>query len=754
MPLKLHSKVSQLFFCLLLLLSFPAVASSQLQCVVPAISEPMQVVDFDFLLYPEAVVIEADTTELDENGNARFTGQVNIFQGINQIQADVANIERGSENLKADGDIQFSNASVLVTSSALNADKAQSRLQLESAQYQLLQLDGHGAANLIELNEADNQILLNQASFSSCPDLESPDWRLNSSEINLDLKNQWGTAWHSTFEVAGQPVMYLPYLAFPLDDSRKSGLLLPEMGSSESNGLDYYQPYYINIAPNMDATIGARLISKRGTQYRGEFRYLTQTSNGRFYGEWLGNDDESNISENRSSFSFFHQGKVWRDWSIRTDSSFIGDDNYINELGYQNFNRSDTHIERYISLYQEQTDWFVNVSIRDFEVFGDHLKPYRTLPEIEAAYYPESGIDSLDLSLPLQMAWFQSSDEVLEDALRFHLEPTATWIWSQPAWEVQLESSMLATVYQENAFGQNESNERVRTMPRARANAHFVFEKPIDWFGNDMTQTLEPRVQYLWVPYRDQSEIQLYDSVLLQDDYWGLFRANRFSSVDRIPEANQLTLGVTNRMINNRNQQKAQLSIGQIFYFTESRTDLVQSDQERGESALALDIDLDIRNRWFFHYGLQQDMELDRENKSQLTVDYRDDDDTTVQVSKRFVRDVSGNKIDLLGFNASWKLDSDYQFYASHYIDRDKARGVESRLGFVYKSCCWSIQLGWQAKLLTDFDTNDSALLGRRDTGFVLRFSLGNFGGGRFGSSEQLLQQGIFGYRKPYYLNQ
>jgi len=766
------------FFVVFIFVFCPPLFAAQLQCYQSSLDsveseDEAQSTAWSSMTAPreDALMILSDKTEVGVDSSAKFFGKVSIIQGNNSISADTAQISNDRNTMKASGGIVFSSGETKVYSESLQAELDQSAIQLNDSKYQLANFLGHGKAEIFRVDQKNKTLELTNADFTNCPPQNAPDWQLFSSQITLSVDEEWGEAWHSRIEVFQVPVLYLPYLSFPLTDKRKSGWLYPSISTSNQRGADIITPYYWNIAENFDLTLSPRAMTERGGQLGSEFRYLQKNYQGELYLEWMPHDrafepDElvdEKTSQSRSALRWQHQADVYQSWKSDIDIMLLSDDGYISDLGFQNYSQVDTHVERFIKLYQQHETWSFDVTVRDFEVFGDHSRPYRTLPEMQFWYGGLIDDENWSFDLPAEFAWFQSDEASLKEAFRLHSEPKLTWSVYRPAWEVIAQGSLASTLYvQEKTLNdtlQEEDYEQIgRVLPRLRLSGRLILERPLDWFGSAMKQTLEPRVQYLRVPYTDQSDIGLYDTALLQDDYFGLFRENRFSGIDRIPESNQVTLGLTTRMLSDQSREKLRLSIGQIFYLKESRTDFIDLKQttEKGESALAAELDFDIRKTWFLHYGLQFDTELGKTRKSQFTLDYHRNDDHLMQLSHRYVTDISGNQIEQLGLTSLWEISPQWQTFASMHQDLNLDRTVEARLGLLYESCCWQLQFGWQSKVKTNLaaqDSQTSVPTNERDSGLMFTFTIKGFGQSK-SQALKVLNSGIFGYRTPNFLNQ
>lgn len=242
-------------------------------------------------LMPEGhIKVQADRTEIIENTVALFSGHVDITSDTAQISASQAQVNGNGKDLIAKGNVTYQDAQIKVESDAVTLRSEEERLEMINTRYQLTGFVGQGAAKDIVL-DTDTGISLKNVSFTTCP-AGGEDWQIRASEISLEKGTVWGQAKHTRFYIADVPVFYLPYFAFPISNQRQTGLLFPELTSSRRTGVDYTQPFYWNIAPNYDMTISPRLMTLRGVQLNTEFRYLTDTSQGKAYIEYLPSDTD------------------------------------------------------------------------------------------------------------------------------------------------------------------------------------------------------------------------------------------------------------------------------------------------------------------------------------------------------------------------------------------------------------------------------------------------------------------------------
>ncbi|WP_100656076.1 LPS-assembly protein LptD [Alteromonas flava] len=712
-------------------------------CAVPPVSfDPQQ------LTSGGEVVVRANQAEIIEDKTALFQGNVDIYSERAVISAERATIEDNGKSVFAEGNVTYQSEQLKVESQSVNVDSNSQKLNLIATRYQLTGFVGHGAADQISV-DANEGISLQDVSFTTCP-IGSEDWQIRASEISLEKGSVLGEAKNTRFYVKGVPVFYLPYFAFPVSTQRQTGLLFPNITSSSATGIDYEQPFYWNIAPNFDMTISPRLMTDRGLQIKNEFRYLLKNATGSVHLEYLPNDDElAGSDSDRYFYRVFHQGQFAKNWQLNIDFNGLSDDNYIVDLGSDFYNRADTHLYRTIgvSYYTQQLDF--TAQLRDFEVIGDHQDTYRALPETKLEYRT-SLHDLVDLRINSELAYFDNPLAEQPKALRFHIAPTLAIPYQRQWGELLAEASVLNTHYkQEDVEGTELAEEVTRTLGQVRLYGNVVFERNQTWDGEASTLTFEPQFQYLYTSYEDQSDIGLYDTTLLLNDVDGLFRGQEFTGLDRISDNNQVTLGVTSRLLDSANREQLVISLGQIFYLDDNR--VVAAAKDENSSAIAAELDWRISKRWLVHSDVQVSSASDKVDRSSLALEYRRDNASLVQLSHRYVRNLSGEQIDQIGLSASWPISDKWHWVGRWYRDLNLNRSIESYFGLQYESCCWALRFVAQRHLSNRFDGGGVQSTNEFDSGVALQFIFKGIGSSR--NNREMLEEGMFGYRQPYVLN-
>ena len=696
----------------------------------------------------DEVIVKANRAEIIDNKTALFEGNVDIISDRAVISAEKARIEENGRSVFAEGDVTYQDPQLRVDSESVNLDSNTQQLNLISTRYQLSGFVGHGAADQISI-DAQTGVVLKDVSFTTCP-LGGEDWQIRASEISLERGSILGEARNTRFYVGDIPVFYLPYFAFPVSNQRQTGLLFPRLTSSSQTGIDYEQPFYWNIAPNYDLTFSPRLMTDRGIQFKTEFRYLQKNSYGSVNLEYLPNDDElSSAEDDRYFYRIFHQGQLAENWQLSVDINGLSDDNYIVDLGSDFYNRADTHLYRTmgVSYYTQNLDF--TAQLRDFEVIGDHPNTYRALPETKLEYRADLS-EYMTLRVNSELAYFDNTLDDAPTALRFHVAPTLAIPYQRQWGELLAEASILSTYYkQENIEGTELEEEVTRTLGQVRLYGNVIFERQQEWAGKQSTLTFEPQFQYLYTSFEEQSDIGLYDTTILLNDVDGLFRGQEFTGLDRISDNDQVTLGVTSRLLDEANREQLVVSLGQIFYLSDNK--VAAAAKEQDSSAIAAELDWRISDRWLVHTDIQVASESDKVERSSVSFEYRRDENSLIQLSHRYVRNLSNEQIDQIGLSASWPINENWHWVGRYYRDMNLSRSIESYFGLQYESCCWALRFVAQRHLSNRFEGSGTQSINEFDSGIALQFIFKGIGSPR--SNRSMLEDGMFGYRQPYVLN-
>ncbi len=742
----------------------------------------------------QPVTIHSDSAKGTYPDDSVFTGKVSVNQGNGQLQADEVQLHQRQQSgqstptrtVDALGNVHYDDNQVI-----LKGPKAWSNLNTKdtnvwNGDYQMVGRQGRGSADQMKLRGNNRYTILENGSFTSCLPGDN-SWSVAGSEIIEDRQEQVAEIWNARFKVGSVPIFYSPYLQLPIGDRRRSGFLIPNAKYGNDNGFEFMLPYYWNIAPQMDATITPHYMSKRGLQLQNEFRYLSEFGSGLMELDYLPSDSQynkdkaardiaSDDSSNRWLFYWRHTGVYDQHWRFNADYSKVSDSYYFNDLASKYYSSTDGYANQKFSIGYADTNWDATLSSKDFQTFShtNSNSIYRVLPQLDVNIY-QNDLGPFDTHVYGQFARFTNTNPKYPRATRLHIEPTIDLPLSNGWASLDTEAKLLATHYQQDNIN-NYNNGSIdssadryqlknsvnRTMPQFKVDGKMVFDRDMDW-SPGYTQTLEPRVQYLYVPYRNQSDIYPYDSTLLQTDYTGLFRDRTYSGLDRISSANQVASGVTTRIYDNNLVERFNVSVGQIYSFTPARTgsDELDDSNDRGSLTWAGDTYWKISDYWGVRGGLQYDTKLDNIAQGNAILEYRRDADRMVQLSYRYsspqyvaqaLNDASllenpiyKNGISQVGATASWPIADAWSIVGSYYYDTRNSKPAEQLLGVQYSSCCYAIRLGYERKIngwendTSKYDNSISFNIEFR--GLSSDYTLG---------TAQMLHQGIIPYQPAF----
>ena len=706
----------------------------------------------------DSFTILSSTSNIKKGEYATFTGGVTLLNQDRSIVADELSVNRSTSSVNANGDIHFQNKGIDIFAETLNINQLKKSTALTSTSYQLNGSPGHGHAKEITIDGKGKTMSFVDSSFTTCYD-PVPDWQMRASEITISSDKKSLEAYNARFSLFDVPVFYLPYLTMPIGEDRQSGLLYPKISTSNSSGLEVEIPYYVNIAENMDATITPRYMSERGTQLITEFRYLEGLQSGQIDIEYLNKDSKlNNNDDSRYLARIQHIGTFSERFRAHVDYTTISDDNYLVDLGSSQFNANDAYLYQIGELAYFADNWQTTIKMQDFELLGNHQLSYKTLPQIEASRQQTFDDFGGIFDLYGEFSSFDSSDPTKPTAQRYHAEAGLLYPIVTPAWFLNSELKVLQTNYNQKNMATNSLLDKnvSRTLPKVRLHGGVNFDRKIALFNSEYNQTLEPQLQYLYIPEKDQSNIGIYDTTTLQDDYNGLFRDRRFSGIDRIAQANQVSWGITSRLLTAENNEVLRFSLGRIVYFNESNFDQSEQDSLVDKSALAADVFINLSRNWQFSSDIQYNTDLGVTNKSQTTLDYLFDNNQTIQLNHRYARDVSGESLEQMSLATNVKIAQRWQLVGRFTQDLQGKRSIESYAGLEYSSCCWGIRFTYHRNINSKIDDGLNINENRDafDSSFNIQFVYNGINSTKSSDSVgDMFNSSIFGYKRPYFLN-
>src|SRR5882724_3482091 len=515
--------------------------------------------------------IESDDATVDAQGHAAVNGRVTVRQDARTVAADSMNYDYTTGKLSVKGGVDFEDPKLRIKSDTGIYDTV-GGAEFDKANFQILDRNGRGVARELTVHP-DGRVALAQVRYTTCP-VGNEDWMLQASSIDLDTTGQEGSAHHVLMRFKNVPIFYTPYISFPMGDERKSGVLFPSFGHSGTNGYQLQVPYYFNLAPNYDLTLTPGILSARGVQLGPEFRYLTASSHGQIEANFLPNDRIEH--SDRAYFHFTDVTDLRRGLRFDTDIATVSDSNYFSDFAVGSEQTSVTYLERRADVKYYDDIWRIRGELQNFQTIDTAVlegdRPYSRVPRIQAeGLWP---VLNTHLELALDGEATNLLREVGTTGVRLDLAPEVRWSNRGAGYFFEPAVGYHFTQYDlQSAIGGNSSTPS-RTLPYARLDAGLLFERDAGSAGQ-RTQTLEPRLVYSYVPYRNQNELPNFDSGLPDLNLTELFRTNRYVGSDRIGDANQVALAVTTRLFDTvTGTQYLSATIGQIRYFSIPRVTL------------------------------------------------------------------------------------------------------------------------------------------------------------------------------------
>lgn len=447
----------------------------------------------------------------------------------------------------------------------------------------------HGHANKI-IQNSKTDYTLKKATYAT----DNPygnDWKLSATTIDLDRESGLGTAYNTLFYVKDVPILYWPYMTFPIDNRRRTGFLYPTAGYNSNSGYYLSTPFYWNIAPNYDLLLTPTIYNHRGILLDGNFRYLTETQSGNLDVQYMPHDRRNNTD--RKALSFTDNGQYGRNWSSYINYQYIGDKDFYNDFDSDNIGLStQTLLDREASVSYSDPHWNFNTTVQSYDVIDDTMylanRPYSTLPQINAnATYPGL-LPHMDFNWDNQFTYFtkpslngvsQVGGQRYYSAPKISLPFQKSWGFftpsltlSETAYTLQNRSAASTTGFSQNQYPEQNI---IRSLPIINIDTGLYFDRKFSFNNHNYTQTLEPRLFYTYIPYQNQSNIPLFDTSLSNFSYASLFQSNIFTGIDRINNANQISYALETS-VNDQDTGTSVLSagIGQILYFADRKVSL------------------------------------------------------------------------------------------------------------------------------------------------------------------------------------
>ncbi len=628
-----------------------------------------------------------------EAGRYRLWGEVLGQRGAQSLFADQITYDAAHETAQARGAVRYRSGERLLFGSQADMALDNETGEIGGASFWLLDKHLRGRAETLFI-EGPERLRLQSTLFTTC-DEDHEFWRLKAARLELDQAENEGIAYHARLELLGVPVFYSPYLSFPLA-GRKTGFLLPTIGDSTRSGSEFSLPWYFNIAPDKDATLTPRYMSKRGVLWEGEFRYLNARSRGDITLAYLPGDKV--YGGDRRAIDLNHLGDPAPGWRTSLRYQEVSDGEYLNDFGTQLNVTSKTHLESRADVSYAATQWSASLMAQKYQTLDESQpltsRPYARLPQLKLDLSPLSLAGGLSLDARAELVRFEREAGVIGN--RIDVQPSIALPMASDAAFLTPRLSFRHTRYALQRTAPDSDASPVRNLPLFSLDSGLFFERNLS-AGRAALQTLEPRLFYLYVPYRDQSELivdengvsRVFDSSQPLLSIGQMFRDNRFNGADRVGDANQLSTVLTSRLLDASGRELASASLGRIFYFSDRKVTLPGRSEDTRAASNWLG---EVNTHWTASLSSRLNLEWDAEQRQvargNAGMRFHPTPRSALNLGYRFERD----RLEQTDFSFMWPVWKGLSVLGRRRYSIQDDLLLESVAGFEYESCCWTVR--------------------------------------------------------------
>ncbi|MDO8596085.1 MAG: LPS assembly protein LptD [Sulfuricaulis sp.] len=636
-------------------------------------------------------------------GVSEFSGNVEIQQGDQRLTAEQLRYDKATGLADATGNVMFQDTSGASFQTQETHINLESRLGYAGPSYFRLENAGaRGDAERIDF-EGPDHTRLTRVRYTTCaPGQDS--WFLKIRELKLDTQEDIGTAYHSSVNFQGVPIFYLPYLSFPISDQRKSGFLIPRVGNASNRGLEVAAPYYFNLAPNYDDTLTPQFMSERGLQLQNQFRYLTRHSEGKVELEVLPHDRMEN-GDDRVAGLYQHKHVFNPLWTGNIDLRAVSDKKYFDDFGDNLGITAQTHLPQNAGVDYRGLLWNFSARAADYQTIDRTIapadRPYARLPQL-----------NLSTNLPLRPNrvnyYFESEAVNFERSVGV----TGERLNLGPALNLPLENSYGYVTprlgVRHIAYHLSSAQDETPSLTRGvfSLDSGLIFERDSRWGERLYTQTLEPRLYYLYIPHKNQDGLPNFDTGVPDLSFSNLFRDNRFAGGDRIGDSNQITAAVTTRFIDESDgAERGRASIGRIYYLADRQVNLPVGPSGAASSDIVGEATATLAGHWHARSTVQWNRIDDHLQKYNYYLQYNPAKNRIVNVGKRFSR----GDLEQTDISTEWPIAGRWTFRARSLYSLRDSRNVDSYAGVEYNACCWALRVVGTRRLVVDTQRDNAA---------------------------------------------
>ena len=679
--------------------------------------------------------IEAGSIQAELGGRVNIQEKIKITSGLSTITAEEASYDETAGVLQIPKSVVFENPDLIIFGESAKLLTKEKTTIIDGADYQILSIPARGTARQIRVENGAN-IELDEVTYSTCTSVDN-SWELSAKKIVINNQSGEGKARNLVLRLKDIPIIYLPYLSFPINDQRKTGLLVPNLGRSSKRGLEISLPYYWNLAPNIDLTTTPTLMAKRGVQLSAELRFLTAIQGGITQIDYLPNDDI--YKKDRTYISHRQTINLPSNWRMKLNGEYASDNSYFEDLTGTMSSTSRTHLLREIQLEHYSENWIMEIGMDHYQMIDDSIideeKPYRRLPYFNFSGMWGNKALGLNYALDSEVVFFDKPETI--SGSRFHVMPEVSAPLNFNGIKITPSMAMDFTKY--NLHTANDNSHSMSSVSPERAVPIYsldltgVFQKT--WKNGRYLQTLEPRILRVYIPYRNQDDFPIFDTIVPDMNGIQLFRKNRYIGQDRLGDTSQISYGITTKVVDaNNGNSLFGLTLGQIRYFKDRKVALPsESKLTQDSSGYMAMMNMKINKNWSVKLGHMWNTHSNTSMKTTARFQYKSKQSEIFNVAYRYRR----NMLKQLDASFSWPVRDHWNVVGRYNYSILDRKVLERFVGLEYESCCWGIRVISRKHLA--YRNGDT------DTSFSIEFvfkGLSDIGD----PVENLLDRGILGY--------
>ena len=632
--------------------------------------------------------IEYGMSTSDGDIKMKYTGQ--------QIESRRTIYYLNFNNISARGDVIIQDSDIMLSSDQSEWSLIGNKGSMINARYWLKGMYVRGEALHVH-HEEKIRTELREATYTTC----SPgniSWLLQSSKITLNHDSAIGQATDTLAWIGSMPIFYFPYLSFSLNNKRKSGLLAPLMGYSNQMGWIVRMPYYLHISSGMDVTLIPGYMSNRGLILTGEFRYLSISNKGQLDIYFLKEDDlekDGDIiyqyhNKYRKYFFWHNHTNLSSRWIVNFDYDYIYDNEYAENFdSYLGIDSIITHPHRNIDVNYRGNHWNFMGAIKSLQSFMNINESYQLLPQLKLIGSFPYKVMGMMYGFSAEYINFDHRYKISGQRMVLRFFANLPWRSSIAFITPRVEFNYTSyNIRKDIAFDTN----TVRKLSVVSVDSGLFFERVLSIGKGKFVQTLEPRIFYLYVPHHDQDALPNFNASLRTFNMHHLFFHNRFLGSDRIGDANQLSLSIKSRLVNQQTgHENFRITLGQIHYFSDRKVTLEHTKNAiRSDSDMAVQITASIAEKWRLLSEIQWNTHINESSSiSSIILRYDGDNGRLLNIIHHHRRDDTQNSKQI-NVSTRMPLNKEWSIVGSWHRSLNNFRTLESLAGITYEGCCWA----------------------------------------------------------------